>query len=278
MNHTRATLIGLFAAALLAQGATDYKVQSRYPVPGTGGWDYITIDSTARRLYVSHATQVEVLNADNGQLIGTIADTPGVHGIAIASAFKHGFTSNGKENKVSVFDPADLHLIKKIDVGKGPDGIYFDAASKRVFTCNHGTHNITAIDAESLEVVGTVPVEGDGEQMVTGRDGLLYVNLEDKAEVLAFDARTLAIKHRFPIAVAKTPTGLAFDTANNRLFIGCRAEPRMVVMDAATGKVLAHFPIGMGVDAAAFDPESGLVFTSSGEGTLGVFHQKSADE
>lgn len=278
MNHIRTTLLGLFTAALLAQGATDYKIQTRYPVPGTGGWDYITVDSSARRLYVSHATQVEVLNADNGQMIGTIADTPGVHGIAIASAFKHGFTSNGKENKVSVFDLSDLHLIRKIDVGKGPDGIYFDEASKRVFTNNHGSDDITAIDAETMEVVGTVKVEGAGEQMVTGLDGLLYVNLEDKAEVVAFDPKTLAIKQHFPIGVAKTPTGLAFDAKHNRLFIGCREEPMMVVMDAANGKVIAHFPIGKGVDAAAFDPESRLVFTSSGEGTLGVFQQKSADE
>ena len=182
MNKTRMTLLGLFTVALMAQGATDYKIQTRYPIAGTGGWDYITLDDSARRLYVSHATQVEVLNADSGQMIGTIADTPGVHGIAIATAFKHGFTSNGKENKVSVFDPSDLHLIKKIDVGKGPDGIYFDAASKRVFTNNHGSDDITAIDAETLEVVGTVKIEGAAEQMVTGRGGLLYVNLEDKAE------------------------------------------------------------------------------------------------
>jgi YVTN family beta-propeller protein len=278
MNYARTTLMGLLATALLAQGATDYRIQARYPVPGSGGWDYITIDAAARRLYVSHATQVEVLNADNGQMIGTIADTPGVHGIAIASAFKHGFTSNGKENKVSVFDPSDLHLIKKIDVGKGPDGIYFDAASKRVFTNNHGSDVISVIDAETLEVVGTVKVEGAGEQMVTGRDGMLYVNLEDKAEVVSIDPKTLAIKNRFPIGVAKTPTGLAYDPATNRLFIGCREEPQMVVMDAGTGKVIAHFPIGKGVDFAAFDADSKLVFTSSGECSLGIFLQKAADE
>ncbi|MDR3718225.1 MAG: YncE family protein [Bryobacteraceae bacterium] len=278
MNYIKTALTGVFAAALMAQGATDYQIQARYPVPGTGGWDYITIDATARRLYVSHATQVEVLDADNGRMIGTIADTPGVHGIAIASAFKHGFTSNGKENKVSVFDPSDLHLIKKIDVGKGPDGIYYDAASKRVFTNNHGSDDITAIDAETLEVVGTVKVEGAGEQMVSGRDGLLYVNLEDKAEVVAFDGKSLAIRNRFPIGVAKTPTGLAFDPSTNRLFIGCREEPQMVMMDAATGKVVAHFPIGKGVDAAAFDPETRMIFASSGDGTLAVFHEESADE
>src|SRR5690349_8738011 len=143
------------------QGGTGYKVETRYPVPGNGGWDYLYIDSGARRLYLSHGTQVDVIDPDNGKLIGTIADTPGVHGIAIASEFKHGFTSNGRENKVSMFDPTTLQLINKIDVGKGPDGIYYDPGTKRVFTNNHGTHDISAIDAKSGQVVGTADVKGD---------------------------------------------------------------------------------------------------------------------
>src|SRR5438034_7479856 len=126
MRNSRGMCVGLFSAALLLQGSSTYKVQARYPVPGTGGWDYVTLDTATRRLYISHATQVDVLDADTGKLVGTIPDTPGVHGIAIASAFKHGFTSNGRENKVSMFDPSTLELIKKIDVGKGPDGIYYD--------------------------------------------------------------------------------------------------------------------------------------------------------
>src|ERR1700738_2735891 len=171
-------LAGFFAVALLLPGATNYKVMAHYPVPGTGGWDYLMIDSSARRIYISHATQVDVIDADNGKLVGTIPDTPRVHGIAIASAFKHGFTSNGRENKVSMFDPATLQLIKKIDVGKGPDGIYYDERTKRVFTNNHGTHDISAIDAATGDVVGTVKVEGDGEQAIIGADGLISVNSE----------------------------------------------------------------------------------------------------
>src|SRR5262245_7955017 len=143
MLITRSVLVCFFSAALLLQGATNYKVMGRYPIPGVGGFDYVTLDNSARRLYVSHATQVEVLDADNGKVVGTIPDTPGVHGIAIASAFKHGFTSNGRENKVSMFDPATLQLIKKIDVGKGPDGIYYDPASKREITKNHGSQDLT---------------------------------------------------------------------------------------------------------------------------------------
>lgn len=276
MLATKVILATLFFGALLLQSGTGYKVVGRYPIGGTGGWDYLNIDSGARRLYVSHATQVEVVDADSGKIIGTIADTPGVHG-AIATPSKHGFSSNGRESKVSMFDTMTLQLIKKIDVGKGPDGIYYDDRTKRVFTNNHGSHDITAIDAASGDVVGTVAAKGDGEQAVIGKDGLVYVNSEDTAEVIAFDPKSLEVRQRFPIGVAKTPTGLAYDAKTNRLFIGCRNEPKMVVMDAANGKVIGSFPIGTGVDYAGFDPDAKLIFFSCGDGTLSIFHEKSAD-
>src|SRR6266851_2747658 len=278
MRNIERAFVGLFGAVILLSGATDYKIVARYPVPGTGSWDYVGIDSPARRVYISHATEVDVIDADSGKLVGIIPDTPGVHGVAIATEFKHGFTSNGRENKVSMFDPATLELIKKIDVGKGPDGIYYDPATKRVFTNNHGTHDITAIDAATGEVVGTVKAEGDGEEAIIGKDGLIYVNSENTAEVVVFDPKSLEVKKRFPIGVAETPTGLAYDAKTNRLFIGCRKGPKMVVMDAATGKVINSFPIGAGVDFAAFDPDSALVFFSCGDGTLSIYHEKSADE
>ena len=274
----KSVLVAFSFAALLVQGGTTYKLVGRYPVPGVGGFDYVMLDDSTRRLYVSHATQVDVVDADTGKVIGTIPDTPGVHGVAIAAAFKHGFTSNGRENKVSMFDPATLQLIKKIDVGKGPDGIYYDERTKRVFTNNHGTHDISAIDAATGDVVGTVKVEGDGEQAVIGADGLIYVNSEEAGEVVVFDPKSLEVKKRFPIGVAKGPTGLAYDAKNKRLFIGCRNEPKMVVMDAETGKVINNFPIGAGVDYAAFDPSTRLIFFSCGDGTLSIFHEKSADE
>jgi DNA-binding beta-propeller fold protein YncE len=277
MLSTKTALAGFFSAALLWQGTTGYKVVGRYPIPGVGGFDYVTLDGSARRIYVSHATQVEVLDADSGKVVGTIPDTPGVHGVAIASADKHGFTSNGRENKVSMFDPATLQLIKKIDVGKGPDGIYYDPGSNRVFTNNHGSHDITALDAATGEIVGTVKLQGDGEQAVIGADGLIYVNSEDTAEVIAFDPKSLELKKRFPIGVAKTPTGLAYDAKTKRLFIGCRNAPKMVVMDATTGKVINSFPIGAGVDYAGFDPDAHLIFFSCGDGTLSIYREKSAD-
>ena len=277
MLMTKTMLAIVLFGGLLVQSGTGYKVVGRYPIGGVGGFDYISIDSSARRLYVSHGTQVEVLDADNGKIIGTIADTPGVHGAAIAAAFKHGFTSNGREHKVSMFDTTTLQLIKKIDVGRGPDGIYYDDRTKRVFTNNHGSHDITAIDASSGEVVGTVAAKGDGEQAIIGKDGLIYVNSEDTAEVIAFDPKSLEVKQRFPIGVAKTPTGLAYDAKTNRLFIGCRNEPKMVVMDAATGKVINSFPIGAGVDYAGFDPDAHLIFFSCGDGNLSIYREKSAD-
>jgi len=267
----------LSVAITLLQGGTGYKLETRYPVPGNGGFDYLTLDSDARRLYLSHGTQVDVINPDTGKLIGTISDTPGVHGIAIASEFKHGFTSNGRENKVSMFDSTSLQLIKKIDVGKGPDGIYYDPQTKRVFTNNHGTHDITAIDAKTGEVVGTIKADGDGESAIVA-GGLVYLNIEDTNEVIVFDPKSLEVKKRFPINVAKTPTGLAYDAKTKRLFIGCRNEPKMVVMDSVSGKIINSFPIGRGVDYAGFDPEAKLVFFSCSEGVLNIFHEDSADD
>jgi len=276
MISVKGATIALSIAMVSLQGGSGYKLETRYPVPGNGGFDYLTIDSAARRLYLSHSTQVDVVDADNGKLIGTIPDTPGVHGIAIAAEFKHGFTSNGRENKVSMFDPATLKLISKIDVGKGPDGIYYDPETKRVFTNNHGSHDITAIDAKTGQVVGTVKAEGDGEQAVIA-DDLIYVNSEEANEVVVFDPKSLEVKKHFPIGVAKTPTGLAYDAKTKRLFIGCRNEPKMVVMDAVSGKVINSFPIGKGVDYAGFDPQAKLIFFSCGEGVLNIFREKSAD-
>src|ERR1043165_5724466 len=277
MISIKTALIAISTFFVLFQSGTGYKVVTHYPVPGNGGWDYVTIDSNARRLYLSHGTQVDVIDPDNGKLIGTIADTPGVHGVALAPEFKHGFTSNGRENKVSMFDPTTLQLINKIDVGKGPDGIYYDPGTKRVFTNNHGSHDISAIDAKTGTVVGTVKVEGDGESAVVA-DGLVYLNLEDTNEVVVFDPKSLEVKKRFPIGGAETPTGLAYDAKTKRLFIGCRNDPKMVVMDADSGKVITSFAIGRGVDYAAFDPQAKMGVFSCGEGVLSVFHEKSADE
>jgi len=276
MRPTSVLIAAMLGTALCA-AAADFKVQARYPISGTEGWDYITVDSAARRVYVSHGVRVNVLDADTGAAVGTIEDTPGVHGIAIAPAQKHGFTSNGKEDKVTMFDLGTLAVIRKIDVGKGPDGIYFDPASGRVFTNNHHSHDITAIDAASGNVVGTVAVEGDGEGAAHGKDGLIYVALEDKSEIAVFDPRTLEVKRRMPLDGVTAPTGLAMDAKTNRLFVGGHNKT-MVVMDAETGRKIASFPTGSGTDAAGFDEETKRIYFSNGEGNLTVIQQKSADE
>jgi alkaline phosphatase len=266
----------LFHIMMGAFGWEKYHIDARYSLPGAGSWDYVTVDSASRRVFLSHETQVDVIDADNGKVVGAIPDTPGVHGVAIAAKANRGFTSNGREDKVTMFDAESLRPIRKIDVGKGPDGIYFDANSGRIFTNNHGSHDITAIDAASGAVAGTVKVGGDGEQAAIGSNGLIYVNLEDKNEVAVFDAKTLEVKNRFPLTGATTPTGLAYDARNQRLFVACRSQVVMV-LDAATGKLITKLPIGANVDAAAFDADARLLFTSNGDGTLNIFHQDSAD-
>jgi DNA-binding beta-propeller fold protein YncE len=271
--------ICLLTAAFALHAETGYKVTAHHMIDGNEGWDYVMVEGG--RLFISNASHVTVMDVETGKVVGAIPDTPGVHGIAIATGMDRGFTSNGRENKVSMFEEKSLKLIEKIDVGKGPDGIYYHPATQRVFTNNHGSHDITAIDAKSGKVVGTVAVEGDGEQAVFGADGMIYVNLEDKAEVAVFDPKSLEVKKRFPIGNAKTPTGLAYDGKTNRLFIGTRngMEPKMIVMDAANGKVITSFPIGAGVDYAGFDPASKMIFFScGGDGVISAIHEKSADE
>ena len=204
MMSIQSVLIAFAFAVLSFQGGTGYKVQTRYPVPGNGGFDYIILDSSARRLYVSHGTEVNVVNPDDGKLIGTIADTPGVHGIAIAGEFKHGFTSNGSEKKVSMFDPETLRLIKKIEVGKGPDGIYYDPATRRVFTNNHGSHDITVINAESGFDSDTVSKKGAAVaderkargKSIVGRFRALPLILWNDARVLGLTLGQLAVQSR----------------------------------------------------------------------------------
>lgn len=276
-------LIAFLATALIiansatAQTSSGLKLQTRYPIAGADSWDYITIDSDARRLYIAHAVRVNVLDADTGAQVGTIEDTPGVHGTAIAAPSKHGFTSNGQENKVSMFNTSDLSLLKKIDVGKGPDGIFYEPKTDRVFTNNHGSHDITAIDATKGEVVGTVAVGGDGEGIGIGRDGLVYVALEDKNEVCAFDPETLKVKRHIPLEAVTAPTGLAVDKKNDRIFVGGHNKMAEVI-DGASGKMIASFTTGSGTDAAGWDGKNGLVFISNGEGMISVIQEKSANE
>lgn len=261
----------------LAADASGYKVTQRYPVPGDGGFDYIVFDSPSNRLYVSHSTEVNVLDANSGKVLGKIENTPGVHGIAIVTDLNRGFITDGKNATVTVFDTKTLKTRKTISVDEDPDFIFYDSQTKRVFVCHGDAGELTAIDPEKEEVVGKIPLGTGAEAAVLDGKGNGFVNLEETAEVVNFDPRGLAVKQRWPITGCKTPTGLAMDRPDNRLFIGCRSRV-LAVMDASNGKVVATLPIGERVDAVAYDPDNKMIFTSNWDGTVSVVHQKSADE
>ena len=272
------TLLCLFAAASLAAPPSGYHIIKKVAVPGTGGWDYVTVDEAARRVYVAHATQVEVLDADSFELVGTIPNTPGVHGVAIASEFGRGFITAGKSDSVIIFDLKTLKKLDEVKVGKKPDAIIYDPATKHIFVMNGDSDSTTVINAADGKVVGTIDLGGGPEFAVADGKGNVYINLEEKAETVHIDSKTLKVLHHWPLAPGKTATALAFDPQTRRLFAGCRGGQLMVVLDADSGKVITTAPIGERVDAAAYDPATKLVFQSTGDGKVAIFHQDSADK
>jgi DNA-binding beta-propeller fold protein YncE len=269
-----ALAVGMPAGASAAPG---YHVVHTWKLGGEGGWDYLKIDADSRRLYISRGTKVVVIDADSGQPVGEIADTPGVHGIALAPEFGKGFTSNGRENTISIFDLKTLKTLNKIKVGNRPDAILYDPATKRVFTFNAGSQDSTAVDAARGEVVGTIALGGKPEFAASDERGTVFVNLEDKNQLFALDANKLAVKERWPLTGCESPSGLAIDRKNRRLFAGCDNK-LMPVVDADTGRIVATLPIGEGVDATAFDDETALAFASCGEGVLTVVHADSPEK
>ena len=263
----------LFVAAF-ACAAGGYHLIATYPLGGDGGWDYLTLDSAARRLYISRATHVIVIDADSGKQVGDIPDTPGVHGVALAAEFGRGFISNGRESTVSIFDLNTLKLIAKVKVGEHPDAILYDSASKRVFAFNGRSQDATAIDAAHGTVLGTIKLPGRPEFSVSDGEGTVFVNVEDKSQIAIIDPQKLEVKTSWPLAPCQEPSGLAIDRKNRRLFAGC-SNKMMAVIDAGNGKILATPPIAEGVDANDFDAETGLAFASCGEGILTVVHEDS---
>lgn len=266
------------AAAALAAAAPGYHAINTYKAGGEGGWDYLTVDASARRLYISRGTHVIVLDTDSGKNVGDIPDTPGVHGIALAPELGKGFTSNGREGTVTVFDIKTLAPIgSKAKVGDNPDAILYDPATKRVFTFNGRSQDSTAIDASSGKVLGTIKLDGKPEFAASDAKGEIFVNIEDKSELVAIDPNKLEVKAKWPLAPCTEPSGLSIDRKNRRLFVGCDNK-MMAVVDADSGKVLATPVIGEGVDATAFDEETGLAFASCGEGVLTVVKEESPDK
>ena len=265
------------AAVALAAAASGYHVVTTYKLGGDGGWDYLTADSDARRIYISRGTHVMVIDADSGKTVGDIPDTNGVHGIALAPELGRGFTSNGREGTVSIFDIKTLATSNKVKVGDNPDAILYDPATKRVFTFNGRSQDSTAIDGASGKVLGTIKLDGKPEFAASDAQGEIFVNIEDKSELVAIDPNKLEVKSKWPLAPCSGPSGLAIDRKNRRLFVGCDNK-MMAVVDADSGKVLATPAIGDGVDATNFDPGSGLAFASCGEGVLTVVKEESPDK
>jgi YVTN family beta-propeller protein len=272
-----AFIAGLCTALSQSQAALpDYKLIKTVPLPGDGGWDYATVDPEGRRVYVSHGNKVDVVDADSGDVVGAVTDTQGVHGIAVAASLGRGFTSNGKTNTVSVFDLKTLKTTNTIATDKGPDTIIYEPAAKRVFVFNGRGNSATVIDADALKVTGTVALGGKPEAAVSDDKGNVYVNIEDKGEVLKIDGAKLEVAARWFVAPAKDPVGLALDSSTGRLFVGCRSK-ECVILSLETGKAVGSVPIGAGVDAGAFDASSKLAFCSCGDGTVTIIGQDGAD-
>jgi YVTN family beta-propeller protein len=269
--------LSLSLLAASAQTAGGYHVIKKIAIPGEGSWDYLTVDESARRLYVSHGTQVEVLDVDSGAIVGKIANTLGVHGIAIAPELGRGFISNGQSSTVTIFDLKTLKTIAEVPTGKKPDAIIYDPATSRVFAFNGGSNSATAIQAADGKVAGTVDLGGGPEFAAADGSGYVYDNLEDESLVLKINSRSLKVEQRWPTAPCASPSSMAMDRPNRRLFIGCRSKV-MAVMNADTGQVITTLPIGDHVDATAFDPDSRIIFNSNGEGTITVIHQDSPDK
>jgi WD40 repeat protein len=277
MKRLWTALVVLFCCPAVFS-ADGYHVIRKYKLGGEGGWDYLTLDPNSRRLFISRGTHVMVIDADSGKPVGDIPDTPGVHGIALAPEFNRGFTSNGREGTVSIFDLKTLALISKVkDVGENPDAILYDPASKRVFTFNGRSHDSTAIDAATGKIVGKIPLDGKPEFGVSTGAGEIFVNIEDKSELTSLDPQALKVKSTWSLTPCQEPSGLAMDVKSRRLFSGCDNK-MMAVVNADTGKVITTLPIGEGVDADRFDPETHLAFASCGEGVLTVVKEESPDK
>ena len=267
-----------FSASTLLAQSSSYKISGKIDIGGEGWWDYVAIDVPMHRLYVSHSKKVHVIDLKSNSIIGEIDDLHGVHGIAFANELGKGFISNGRSDTVTVFDLKTNKTIDNIHVtGKNPDAIVYDPFTKRIFTFNGHSSNSTAIDASTNKVVGTIGLNGKPEFAVSNGKGLMYVNLEDKSEIVQFNPQSLKVLNVWPIAPGEGPSGLALDIKNNILFSGCDNN-LMMIINAETGKVISSEPIGGHVDGCDFDPETNLAFSSNGEGTLTVIQENSPTE
>jgi YVTN family beta-propeller protein len=275
-----AALAALAALALsTTASAADYTLKAKYKLGGEGGWDYLSYDAPSNHLFISRGTRVQIVDPDRGVVVAEIADTPGVHGIAIAGDLGKAYTSNGRDNSVTVFDLKTFKTLGKIKTtgGENPDFIAYDPFAKRVFAFNGRSHNASVIDAVTDTLVATIPLSGKPEAAVADGKGMMFVDIEDKNELTAIDTRKAAIASTWALPGCDEPAGLAIDLNARRLFVGCHSK-LLLVVNADTGKTLRSLPIGAGVDANAFDAETSQVFSSQGDGTLTVIKTESGDK
>jgi YVTN family beta-propeller protein len=276
MKSIAVVVLVAFSALGSPGGPSGYHIDHEIALQGGGGWDYLVVDEGARRVYVSHATQVNVLDADTGKLVGTIEDTPGVHDIALATKLDRGFISAGKADVVVIFDLKTLKTISRVATGKKPDTVVFDPATNRVFAMNGGSGSVTVFNAADGSVVATIELGGGPEFSVADGKGSLWVNLEDKSQLVHIDSKNMKITDRWDVAPCQSPSSMAFDPQHRRLFLGCRNRV-MAVVDGDSGKVVGSYPIGDHVDASAFDAAAKLVFNSTGDGNVAIFRQDDPD-
>jgi len=270
-------IIAMFISNLWLTAQSNYKIDQKITIGGEGGWDYISVDEMAGRIYVSHATTVMVIDIKLNKVIGSIPDTKGIHGIAIAADINKGFTSNGRDSSVTVFNLKTLEVITNIKVtGANPDAILYDKFSQKLFIFNGRSANATVIDANTNMVVETIPLDGKPEFSVTNGKGLVYVNIEDKSCINVIDTKSLKVIQHWPIAPGEEPSGLALDNETHRLFSVC-GNKLMVVIDAETGKVITTLPIGDRCDGVAFDPKYKRAYSSNGEGSVTVVQEVDAN-
>jgi DNA-binding beta-propeller fold protein YncE len=271
------SLLLTLTPALLAAEAPKYQVTGHFAVTGEGGWDYLSLDADGARLFISRGTHVQVVDTATGKLLGDIPDTLGVHGIAVASDLGVGVTSNGKAGSLTVFDLASLKKTGEVKAGTKPDAIIYDPFTRHVFAFNGNSHDATVVDPAKATAVATIALDGAPEFAASDREGHVFVNLEDKNEIAEIDAQKNTVLAHWPLTGCDGPSGLAIDRKNHRLFSVCSNQV-MTVLDGVSGKLVATVPIGKRPDAAAFDPETRLAFSSNGDGTLTVVHQDSADK
>jgi DNA-binding beta-propeller fold protein YncE len=272
----------LGSLALARPAPSGYHLIAKYSFPAAEGstteyFDYITVDSAARRVYLSRGTAVQVINADTGALIGNITGFERQHGVALADEFNRGFISDGTQAKIVIFDLKTLKVIGEAKADPDTDCMVYDPVSKRAFSMNGDGHSSTVVDAKTGSVVKTIDLGGSPEFAVADGEGTVYANIADKGEVVAIDTRALEVKSRWPAAPSGGATALAMDREHRRLFSAGRNPQVMVVMDADSGKVIQSFPITAGVDAAAYDPATGMIFVSTREGMLHIYHEDSPD-